>query len=1032
MIDHESPAETDEEIFTEAAARLKLAAEAESENRVEGIIALAFEDGEQWDADIGNARKIDGRPALTINHTSTVCSRQINTLRQQRPRIKCHPVGNGADVDTASVVNGLIRHIETLSNASVAYDTGVTSAVKIGWGYWRILSDYIDESSFDQELQIRPIRNTFTVYIDPNAQMPAGEDQMWCLISEKMKRAEYKRRYPKAENSDWQTDAPGDMTLDWESKEEIRLAEYFRIHEIKDTLCLMSDGSTQLKSKMPTPELLQAVNLSQALDPAGKPIERYTTRREVQWFRLNGRKVVERKVMRGKYIPVIRCEGNVLDINGRVRRKGMVKNLMDPARMANYWRLLSTDTPVPTPAGWSTIGQLRVGDRVFDESGKPANIIGKSNVKIRERCYRITFGDGSQVVAGWDHPWPVEERGKRTSKGDTWTNQRVLTQDLTSKKHFIPVAKPLDTETAGLAVHPYLLGLWLGDGSTDSANITPGDDDLHEVRDILTSLGHELGPIKKYGQAAAQFTVLGVVGKLRQIGVLGQKHVPKSYLRASEEQRWALLRGFMDSDGSIGKNNKQCSYTTTNPFIAEGFRELVKSLGIRVATLKREGRRSKLVGEDSILLPFWQFSFSCYADEPVFGLKRKIALQGPAKEQRRRTKRHSIESVEEVASVPLQCIGIDAPSHIFLCGESMIPTYNTAETERYALAPKAPWIAYEGVIEGHPEWHSANQKSYSVLVGKAVDAGGGQILPLPQRTPPAPVEAGMAQAAAGAYQDFMSVSGMAQESPEIAARVVSGNKYLQRRQGMQDLTHFQYYDNQTLAIMWTGIILLDLIPYYYDTQRMQRIIGDDGLPQLVTINEKQPSDTDPAVEEVKNNLQVGKYDVVMDTGPGYQTKREEAAAMLLELMGTPLGLKIVETRPDLAVRNMDFDGAQELADALVATTPEGTKQVMEGLPKQAQTIVATLQQQMQQMQEVIKQQALEIKYKGTIEAARIEKDRENNNRDNSVRKFGIETQAHTARDVAEIRAAAQLLNSKAESDEEEGDSQKLINKGLDS
>ena len=238
MTDHDTtkPAETNEEIFLEAAARLRIASDAESENRIHGIEALSFEDGDQWPDDVRNDRKIGGRPALTINHTSTVCSRQINTLRQQRPRIKCHPVGDGADVDTAATVNGLIRHIETLSNASVAYDTGVTSSVKIGWGYWRILSDYIDEMSFDQELKIAPIRNTFTVYMDPSAAMPAGEDQMWCIISEKMKRAEYKRRYPRMPNTDWRGDAPGDMTLDWESEEEIRLAEYYRIHEVKDTL----------------------------------------------------------------------------------------------------------------------------------------------------------------------------------------------------------------------------------------------------------------------------------------------------------------------------------------------------------------------------------------------------------------------------------------------------------------------------------------------------------------------------------------------------------------------------------------------------------------------------------------------------------------------------------------------------------------------------------------------------------------------------------------------------------------------------
>src|SRR6267154_267696 len=233
----------------------------------------------------------------------------------------------------------------------------------------------------------------------------------------------------------------------------------------------------------------------------------------------------------------------------------------------------------------------------------------------------------------------------------------------------------------------------------------------------------------------------------------------------------------------------------------------------------------------------------------------------------------------------------------------------------------------------------------------------------------------------------MSVAGMPQESPEISARVVSGNKYLQRRQGMQDLTHFQYYDNQTLAIMWTGIILLDLIPYYYDTERMQRIIGDDGLPQMVTINQRQPRQEDPGIMEIKNNLKVGRYDVVMDTGPGYQTKREESAAMLLELLNTPLGDVIVQTRPDMPIRNMDFDGAQELADALVVKSPEGMQKVVEGLPKQAQTIIATLQKEIQSRDQKIQEQELELKYRATIEAAKIESGREKSVRDNSTKVF---------------------------------------------
>jgi hypothetical protein len=1030
-----------EDIFLEACDRLKIAESAESDNRDQGLKALDFVDGNQWDADIQKTRTIEARPALTINHTNTFCRRIENTLKQQRPRIKCQPTKDST-VGKAKRVNGLIRHIETNSNASIAYDAGGTSAINIGWGYWRIGSYYLYDKGDktagfnDQELTILPIFNTFTVYMDPNAVMPAGEDQQWCIISTVISRREYKRLYPNAPNTEWVADAPGDMTQDWESKEQLRLGEYFRIHEVADKLYLMEDGSTRLGSEMAPDFVYEAIGNGVARDRKGKEICRPTTRRQVEWYRLNGKNVVEKKVLAGRYIPVIRCQGNTLDINGRIKRKGMVKDLMDPARMYNYWRLLGIETPVLTTNGWSSIGALRVGDEVYDEHGKPTKVIGKSNVKIREKCYRITFGDGSKVTASWDHPWPVEERGKRTSVSWTWTKRMALTHELTPKKHFIEVARSIEGNEVELPVHPYLLGLWLGDGDTNGPRLTPGNEDFEEIQENLAALGYQFG-LRQRNENADSFTILGQTKNFRQIGVLGQKHIPNSYLRASESQRWALLRGFMDSDGSIGKSNKQCSYTTTNRFIADGFKELVRSLGIRLSVIKREGRRSKLVGEDSVLLPFWQFSFSCYADEPVFGLKRKQAVLPRASEHRRRTKRHSIVSVEPVASVPLQCIGIDTPTHLFLCGESLIPTHNTAQTEEIALAPKAPWVAFEGTIDGHDEWHTANTKSYSVLVAKAVKGPDGQVLPLPQRQQPAQVSAGFSEAAQGAASDLMAVAGMPQEDPQIAARVVSGDKHLQRRQGMADLTHWHFYDNQTYSIMFTGIILLDLIPYYYDTKRQQRIIGDDETAEMITINDGNPD----------NDMTTGSFDVVMDTGPGYATKREEGADDMMNLLGTPLGEVVVKTGADVVLRNMDFPGADILADRAMTTNPEAMDKAVEGLPDQAKNIIGALKQQVQQAQEQIQHLTLELKYKAGIEQMKDEgqtkrtlmtvtakahdietaakSDDLNSARDYQgwvsevdknvkVKKDVAEIQRQTALDVAEIKVGGDLLNSHVE------------------
>src|SRR5271154_5495784 len=134
--DSHQDATDDKEIFQEAVERLRIAQQAEGENRNNAILALEFEDGQQWPDDLYNLRKINRRPTLTINHTRTMVRRVVNNMRQQRPRIKVHPVGDGADIDLAKKIGGLIRHIEYRSDGATAYDVGGESAVKIGWGYW--------------------------------------------------------------------------------------------------------------------------------------------------------------------------------------------------------------------------------------------------------------------------------------------------------------------------------------------------------------------------------------------------------------------------------------------------------------------------------------------------------------------------------------------------------------------------------------------------------------------------------------------------------------------------------------------------------------------------------------------------------------------------------------------------------------------------------------------------------------------------------------------------------------------------------
>lgn len=687
----DEPAVTNEEVFLEADERLRISIEANGENTKFAIEDLEFEDGHQWPDDLANMRRIDKRPTLTINLTRSMVRRVCNNMRQQRPRIKVHPVGDGARIEDAKVVGGLIRHIETISKASVAYDAGGESAVKIGWGYWRVLSEYVDEMSFDQELKIAAIRNAFRVYDDPSCQLPTGQDREWCLITEEMSRQKYKRKYPKAENLEYQRGGPGDDGKLWESKEKIRLAEYYRIQKTPERLYQLTDGTMLFEKDLKRLRAaLEAKNIFVATDPeSGEEISRMSHRREVQWFRLNGRRVVEKRTIPGRWIPVVRCLGNLLDLNGQIRIRGMIRDLKDSNRMLNYWA--------------------------------------------------------------------------------------------------------------------------------------------------------------------------------------------------------------------------------------------------------------------------------------------------------------------------------------------------TCETEIVALAPRAPYIAAEGQLDGHPEWKDANQKPYSSLTYNIVhtnpDDPNSPVLPPPARTEAVQVPAGIVNARQSAKLDLMELAGMPHEPGRDTPGVVVSGKALRERQALSDIGHFQYYDNQTMAIAFTGDILLDQIPYYYSTAKMQRIIGEDGVPQMIGINQRQKTGVGPdgqAIFEVKNNLTMGRYDVVMDTGPGYETKRQEQAELTVDLLRIPALAEVaVKAGADQIFRNFGMD---DMADRLVASNPQGLQKAIAELPKEAQAIVQSLFGQLQQAQQTIQTQALEIKYgiqkehlKAAVKAHDVEETNKTKRMDTAAwTRTELEKQAMgdtTKRDVAEIQTAGKLMDS---------------------
>jgi hypothetical protein len=595
----------------EAIKFLRLVGEADSQNRAEALGDLKFAAGDQWPVEIQNSRNLESRPCLTINKIDAYVRQVTNQQRQQRPRIKVHPVNNEGDLKIAEVIEGITRHIEVNSNADTAYDTAFEYAVKMGWGYWRVTTNYISEDSFDQEIYIEPVDDPFSVYFDPNSVSPDGADAERCLITSVMSKAAFRQAYPGADDgANFSARATGDSDAEWVTKEDIRLAEYWHIERVKATLVLLSDGTKVYEDELPSAEMLDASGIT-IMD------KRPSYRKKVKWCKLTAMEVLEEREWPGKYIPIIPCYGAQVVVEGKRKKYGLVRFAKDPQRMFNFWR--------------------------------------------------------------------------------------------------------------------------------------------------------------------------------------------------------------------------------------------------------------------------------------------------------------------------------------------------TALTESIALAPKPKWLIAEGQDEGHEsEWALANLKSTPVLRYKQKDIEGVPA-PVPTRIQPEPPPDGIMVASSAIADDLKTVLGIFDPSQALPGNL--SGKALQGQQQQVDLSNFHFYDNMTRSIKQTGKIILDLIPKIYDTQRVLRIIGVDGKPDMVTINQVE------ATGEVLNDVTVGLYDVVMDTGPGYNSKRQQAVDTMMPLMAEPT---VFQAAGDLLFRNMDFPGADIIADRLAAMNPLSQIDEKSDVPPQIQMKMLQMQKAMADQEQKMIAMQLEINNRGQV------------------------------------------------------------------
>lgn len=592
-------------VAREAIHRMELAVEADSGNRAEMLEDLKFSHGEQWPAEIKMQRELERRPCLIINKTDAFVRSVVNNMRQQRPRIKVHPVADGADQQKADLIEGLFRHIEVNSNADLAYDTAADGQVRMGLGYFRICADYVDEKSFDQELLIERIKNPFSVYFDPSSTQPDGLDAQWCVIVDRIRKEEFKLLYPNATDQDFQPSGEGDGRESWSTREETLIAEYWRIEMVPDKLFKLASGETVFKSDAPEgKEVGDFLGNSIIIDM------RDSMKRTVRWSKVTKTQELESREWGGRYIPIIPVYGSEMIQNGRVMRFGMVRQLKDPQKMYNFWR--------------------------------------------------------------------------------------------------------------------------------------------------------------------------------------------------------------------------------------------------------------------------------------------------------------------------------------------------TQETEFVALAPKAPWLIVEGQIENHEdEWATANIKNHSTLTWTPVLDENGNPTPPPQRIQPTPPPAASINAAMSASEDIKAVAGMFDPALGAPGQETSGTMVAQR-QMQSDLSNYHFYDNLTRSIRAAGVILLDLVKIYYSGERVIRIIGADGNPDTVTINQQQ-------ADEILNDVTTGRYDVIMETGPGYSTRRQEASSHMLEMVKAfP---QLAQIAGDLIVGQMDWPGAQQLAERLAMANPlaQAQSQMPQDLDPKAKAVVGQLMGQLQKAQQQLQQ-----------------------------------------------------------------------------
>ncbi len=362
---HEASETNDEELLEQIKKNFEADEEAWRDVRKDALEDWKFRAGDQWPEAIKRDRDQDDRPCLVINKMPQYINQITNEQRQNRPSIKISPVDSFADVETAKAFQGIIKHIENSSNASVAYDNATDGAATGGLGYIRVTTDYCDDMSFDQEIQIKQVYDWASVYFDSSSKEPDGSDANHAFIHEEMSKSQFKSEYPDAklsEMTEWTSIGDGN---DWISKNTVRVAEYFykkfkktKIYQIKDPMT--GQVAVYSKDEIPKGIAFEILNEREANIP------------EIHWCKTNGYEILEKTIWPGKWIPIIPVYGKSLMVDGKRILESVIRHAKDSQRMYNYWASTESETIALAPKAPFIVAEGQV-PKEFENIWKNAN-----------------------------------------------------------------------------------------------------------------------------------------------------------------------------------------------------------------------------------------------------------------------------------------------------------------------------------------------------------------------------------------------------------------------------------------------------------------------------------------------------------------------------------------------------------------------------------------------------------------------------------------------------------------------------------